>query len=169
MPGSGGHSGIAAVCLAAVVTFAGALIASPAAGGASGTPGASAAQDPPPEYEIPEGPLYMEPFPVVRIRGELARGGARVRLLRVTAGRRAVVRIRCKGRGCPVRRLRRKPGRIGKFERFLPTGTRVTIRVTRPERIGKYVRLRIRAGRPPARTDACVVPGTPDPTPCPPR
>ena len=111
----------------------------------------------------------MDPFPVVRIRGELARGGARVKLLRVTAGRRAVVRVRCRGRGCPVRRVRRKPGRLTKFERFLPAGTRITIRVTRPERIGKYVRLRIRDGRPPARTDACVVPGTSGPSPCPPR
>ena len=161
MPGTGGPRGIAAVCVAVVTAAAGAVIAPPAV--------AVTAQEPPPEYEIPDGPLYMEPFPIVRIRGELARGGARVRLLQVTAGRRAVVRVRCKGRGCPVRRLRRKPGRIGKFERFLPTGTRITIRVTRPERIGKYVRLRIRAGRPPARTDACVVPGTPGPSPCPPR
>ena len=163
MPGTGGPRGIAAICVAMVMAAAGAAmaIAPPAV--------AVPAQEPPPEYEIPDGPLYMEPFPVVRVRGELAPGGARVRVLRVTAGRRAVVRVRCKGSGCPVRRLRRKPGRIGRFERFLPAGTRITLRVTRPERIGKYVRLRIRAGRPPARTDACVVPGTSGPSPCPPR
>jgi len=160
MPGSAGRRGRAAVCVTAVVVAAGAVLVLPAA---------VPAQEPPPEYEIPDGPLYMEPFPVVRVRGELAPGGARVRVLRVTAGRRAVVRVRCKGSGCPVRRLRRKPGRIGRFERFLPAGTRITLRVTRPERIGKYVRLRIRAGRPPARTDACVVPGTSGPSPCPPR
>ena len=97
MPGTGGPKGIAAVCVAVAVAVAtagaGAVIATPAV--------AVPAQQPPPEYEIPDGPLYMEPFPVVRIRGELARGGARVRLLQVTAGRRAVVRVRCKGRGCP--------------------------------------------------------------------
>ena len=110
---------------------------------------------------------YMSPFPVVRIRGELAERGVRVTLLRVTAGRRAVVRVRCRGRGCPVARLRRGPGRLAAFQRFLPAGLRITIRVTRPNRIGKHVRLRIRDGRPPARIDACILPGTSTPAPCP--
>ncbi|HYI18963.1 MAG TPA: hypothetical protein VD836_09650 [Solirubrobacteraceae bacterium] len=112
-------------------------------------------------------PRYMKPFPVVRVRGELVGGGARLTLLRVTSGRRATVLARCKGDGCPARRLRRGPGRLTRFERFLPAGLRLTIRVTRPGYVGKYVRLRIRAGRKPARVDSCVVPGTPGPSACP--
>ena len=88
-------------------------------------------------------------------------------LLRVRAPRRATVRVSCRGEGCPVERLRRRPGRIAGFERFLPAGMRIVVRVTRRERIGKYVRLRIREGRAPARRDACLLPGSPRPAPCP--
>jgi hypothetical protein len=109
----------------------------------------------------------MQPFPIVRIRGELAARGAVVTLLRVKAGRRARVRVTCRGSGCPVKRLRRGPGRLAAFHRFLPAGTRITVRVTRPDRIGKHVRIRIRAGRPPARIDACIVPGTSGASACP--
>jgi hypothetical protein len=136
------------------------------------TPGAAVTPAPPPAAEEPDTPpalRYMEPFPVVRIRGELAERGVRVTLLRVTAGRRADVRVTCRGRGCPVLRLRRGPGRLTAFQRFLPAGMRITIRVTRPNRIGKHVRLRIRDGRPPARVDACILPGTSTPAPCPAR
>ena len=66
-----------------------------------------------------------------------------------------------------MRRLARGPGRLAAFQRFLPAGMRITIRVTRPERIGKHVRLRIRDGRAPARVDACLLPGSPRPAPCP--
>ena len=88
-------------------------------------------------------------------------------MLRVTASRRAMVRVRCSGKGCPVRKLRRKAGRIRKLERFLRAGTRITIRVTRQGFVGKHVRLVIRRGAPPSRTDRCVAPGTAGPTPCP--
>jgi hypothetical protein len=54
------------------------------------------------------------------------------------------------------------------LERFLRAGTRITIRVRRQARIGKYVRFEVRAGRPPARRDACVLPGDPRPVGCPP-
>ena len=77
------------------------------------------------------------------------------------------MRVSCRGDGCPVGRLRRRPGRIAAFERFLPAGMRIVVRVTRRERIGKYVRLRIRDGRAPARRDACLLPGSPRPAPCP--
>ena len=123
---------------------------------------------PAPALDAPSSPpRYMRPFPVVRIRGALAWRGAVVTLLRVTAGSRSVVSVRCQGSGCPVKRLRRGPGRLTPFHRFLPAGTRITIRVTRRNRIGKHVRLRIRDGRPPARIDACVLPGSRAPVECP--
>jgi len=112
-------------------------------------------------------PALLRPFPVVRIRGSVAEGGARVTLLRVTAPRRAVVRLRCKGPGCPVRRLTRRAGRIHKFERYLRAGVRITIRVTRRDLVGKHVRLVIRSGAPPQREDACVMPGATRAVACP--
>jgi len=39
--------------------------------------------------------------------------------------------------------------------------------VTRPGRVGKHVRLRIRGAKPPSRVDACVMPGSSRPAPCP--
>ena len=112
-------------------------------------------------------PRYLRPFPVVRIRGQLTDGGVQVTLLRVAAPKRARVRVSCRGDGCPAKSIRRRPGRIAAYERFLPAGMRIVVRVTRRERIGKYVRLRVRDGRVPARRDACLLPGSPRPAPCP--
>jgi hypothetical protein len=117
----------------------------------------------------PAAPRFLRPFPVVRIRGYVAARGARVTLLKVAAPSRVRVLLRCEGRGCPVvRRRARPPGRIRALERFLPAGTRITIRVIRPGYIGKYVRIRIRAGRPPSRRDACLMPGSTRAVTCPP-
>ena len=113
-------------------------------------------------------PRYLRPFPVVRIRGLVARRGAHVTLLRVTAPRRAWVKVRCRGSRCPVRRRTQRPGRVRPFERYLPAGLRIEIRVRRHGLVGKYVRLTIRAGKPPARSDACLVPGSRRPASCPP-
>jgi hypothetical protein len=114
-------------------------------------------------------PRYLRPFPVVRIRGYVAARGARVTLLKVTAPSRVTVLLRCEGRGCPIARRRsRRPGRIRALERFLPAGTRITIRVIRPGYIGKYVRINIRAGGPPSRRDACLMPGSTRAVTCPP-
>jgi len=85
----------------------------------------------------------------------------------VTAPRRAVVKIRCAGPRCPVRRRTQQPGRIRRFERFLSAGMRITIRVRRQAFVGKYVRLTVRAGLPPARRDACLLPGSARPVACP--
>lgn len=120
------------------------------------------------DYALPTGPQYLRPFPVVRLRGSIVARGVVLTLLRVTAPRTARVSLRCTGAGCPARRLTRRPGRIRRFERFLPARTRITIRVRRPGYIGKYVRVTIRAGKPPARRDACVVPGSRRPVECPP-
>jgi hypothetical protein len=116
-------------------------------------------------------PRRMRPFPVVRIAGVILARGARVRLLALVAPVGVNVRIRCRGRGCPVRSLARTTARrfvrFHRFERVLPAGVTLEFFVRRPGRIGKYSRIRIRADRPPLRVDRCLVPGRLRPVRCP--
>lgn len=110
---------------------------------------------------------YLRPFPVVRVKGTLVRGGARISLLRIKAPSGATVDARCKGPGCRVRRRSFGTGRIAALERFVRAGTRITIRISKPSAVGKYVRLIIRDGSAPKRRDACLFPGDDAPVGCP--
>jgi PKD repeat protein len=113
----------------------------------------------------------MTPFPVVRLAGEVVPGGARIQTLSVRALVGAQVVVRCRGAGCPqpllTRRSGRRPVRFRSLERFLPAGTRLVVLVRRGNQIGKYTRFLIRAGRVPARTDGCLLPGTSSKVRCP--
>ena len=90
----------------------------------------------------------------------------------------------CKGRSCPFRLTARSAGnaavgngkvrassslRIRQLEqRVLRKGVSITILVTKPGTIGKYVQFRIRKGRPPSRVDKCLMPSAPSkPVECP--
>jgi hypothetical protein len=114
-------------------------------------------------------PTLLRPFPVVRIRGYFAVRGARITLLSVRGPQHARISVRCVGSGCPVATLSlpSAPARLHPFERFLPAGTRLQVRVARPGRIGKYASFLIRAGRSPLRTDRCLLPGGSRPVRCP--
>lgn len=111
----------------------------------------------------------LRPFPVVRIRGYFRRGGVRVTLLSVNGPRSAHITARCVGRGCPIRTLSvaAAPARLHPFERFLPAGTVLQVRVTRAGSIGKYASFLIKARSAPARSDLCVMPGRARPARCP--
>lgn len=120
----------------------------------------------------------LSPFPVVRIAGRIRARGTRVRLLRVDAPRGAKVSVRCSGSGCPfrkqVRAISSAPStvsartlRVRRLERFLPAGVKVRVYVTKTGAIGKYTRIRFRAGKGPVRVDRCVMPGTWAPIQCP--
>jgi hypothetical protein len=110
---------------------------------------------------------YLSPFPVIRIKGASVAGGAIIRLLSVSAPRRAAVKVTCAGTRCPLRRLSARTGRIRPLERYLPAGLAITIRVTRPGYIGKYVRFIVRSRAAPERHDACLLPGSSRPRRCP--
>jgi hypothetical protein len=117
-------------------------------------------------------PALMSPFPIVRIAGLLLAEGARVRVLSVRAPRGAVVSVHCRGEGCPLRsvrqRVRRRVLRVQRLERLLNAGVRLEIYVRQRNRVGKYTRIRIQAGRrPPLRVDRCVRPGRLTPIRCP--
>jgi hypothetical protein len=111
----------------------------------------------------------LRPFPVVRIRGYFKTGGVRVTLLSVNAPRSARITVRCVGRGCPMRTLSlaSAPARLRPFERFLPAGTVLQVRVTRAGSIGKYASFLIRAHSAPLRTDLCLLAGRAKPAACP--
>jgi hypothetical protein len=113
----------------------------------------------------------LRPFPIVRIRGYFKRGGVRVTLLSVNAPSSAHVAARCVGSGCPVHSVRvaSAPARLRPFERFLPAGTVLQVRVTSAGRIGKYASFVIRAHSAPLRHDLCLMPGKSKPAPCPTR
>jgi hypothetical protein len=128
----------------------------------------------------------MSPFPVVRIAGRVKRRGARIRRLTVNAPPGSAVKIRCNGRGCPFKNASRTismrassgsvpvvpPSRLTRIRRLeghtLRARAILRVFVTRSDVIGKYTRFRIRKGKPPARQDSCLIPGTPKPVACPP-
>jgi hypothetical protein len=117
------------------------------------------------------GARRMRPFPVVVVAGRLRRGRTVISEFVVRGPRRARVRLRCRGRGCPFRRIshtigRRKRVRVRRAERSYRAGIVVEVRVTAPNRIGKFTRLRFRGRRAPGRRDLCLRPGARRPTPC---
>jgi hypothetical protein len=114
----------------------------------------------------------MSPFPVLVIGGRVAGRVTTIssmRLKRVPTG--SVVNTSCSGKGCPYRKSRtrvRKGGtvRIKRLERRMRAGLTLVITVRQTDRIGKYVRLRLRNGSAPARIDRCVRPGSSAPIAC---
>jgi PKD repeat protein len=119
----------------------------------------------------------LSPFPIVRMSGTVGGRGTRVRILSVQAPPLARVQVSCKGRGCPFRRrgrtvsARKRTGSPLRFRQFrgrlLRPGARVSVFVTASGAIGKYTRFRVRGGRPPARADRCLAPGSRVPMRCP--
>jgi PKD domain len=127
------------------------------------------------EYALPRPAeaRVMSPYPVVRIAGRLTRRGARIRMLSVSrAPTCAVVKVSCRGRSCPRRRVTRFMGRRGPlrfklFQRRLRAGATLIVRVSKGDTIGKFTRFRIRKGKPPRRRDNCLWPGETRGSACP--
>jgi PKD repeat protein len=113
---------------------------------------------------------HLSPWPLVRLAGALTRSGAWLRVLSVRAGAGVRVRVWCRGsRGCPKPLSKRSRGgvkRLHRFERRYEAGTRLALRITDGTRIGAYVAIRIRHGKPPLRRDLCLWPGNSKPRRC---
>ncbi len=118
----------------------------------------------------------MQPFPVVHVAGSYSHDGATLRMLSVQAPAGATVVVECSGTGCPARRQRRSvptgdgaAATIGfaGFERSLPAGLTLKVKVFAEGEIGKLTRLVIRRGKPPARSDTCLEPSGLRATGCP--
>jgi hypothetical protein len=125
---------------------------------------------PPPAPPAP--PAYLQPFPIVRLSTKLTDRGAQVRRLEVQAPPGSRVSVRCRGRSCPVRTQVRvvrttRPLHLRALEHRMRAGVVLEVRITAPQKIGKYTRFRLRRRQAPSRVDLCVQPGHVDPTPCP--
>jgi hypothetical protein len=85
----------------------------------------------------------------------------------------STIGVRCSGRGCPFKKRTRKVKKasaelnLGRWFRGarLRHGTKVEVRVTQPQTIGRVSIFRFRAG-PPRRTERCLPPGATAPRPC---
>jgi Bacterial Ig-like domain/PKD domain len=118
----------------------------------------------------------MRPFPMVRIVTTRAAHGVRLKLLAVQAPAGSRMSVRCTGRGCPAKSQSRvaSAGHGGlaavqfrRFERILPVGMTLEVRVYKPGQVGKYTRLSIRRGSRPKRDDKCLAPEGVKPIACP--
>jgi len=116
-------------------------------------------------------PKFLIPFPIVRLVGSVTHAGTRIRLLEVQAPKGAQALVRCRGQGCPVKRVEklvgRAPVRFAAFERLMPAHVVLEVLVRRGDRIGKYTRFKLRGDRRPRRADGCLWPGTTHMARCP--
>ena len=118
-------------------------------------------------------PLQVVVTPVLaRFVAGRATRVTRLDVLDLSAGTR--VDVRCTGRGCPFksRRVaiagatRRLDLRRRLALRSLRPGTVLELRILRPDAIGRVVRYRFRARRPPVRSVLCMAPGDAAPRRC---
>lgn len=130
----------------------------------------SGSQTPPGTTPAPDTSLaFIDPFPVVRIAGRFTAHRTTITRVTVNAPRGARIRLDCKGGGCPYRRKATavKLVRVRSLQRSYRSGATIEIRVTQPRRIGKYIRVKTRRGKAPARIDRCLMPGSTRPVRCP--
>jgi hypothetical protein len=114
---------------------------------------------------LPRAHGLMDPFPIVQLAGAYSSRGVDLKLLRVQVPLGTHVIVRCAGRACPVawEKYEAAPGHgslvpveFHSFERAMPAGVTISVRVFQAEEIGKLTRFVVRAGRPPVRTDTCL-------------
>ena len=117
---------------------------------------------------VPAG--FLRPAPRIRFNGQILANGTRVNILGIRAPRGTLVRVTCKGKGCPAKqrrkRIKKGPVRFRNYERFLRAGVRLAIYMRKSKTIGQYTRYQIRAGKLPIRVDRCLRPGKEKPTSC---
>jgi hypothetical protein len=114
---------------------------------------------------LPRVPGLMDPFPVVQLAGAYSTHGVDLKVLRVDVPLGTHVLVSCAGRACPVAWEKYEaaaghgsfvPVEFHSFERAMPAGVTISVRVFQAEEIGKLTRFVVRAGRPPVRTDTCL-------------
>ena len=127
---------------------------------ASATPAATPTQTPAPFVSAPPAAV-VRGLPVIRTSGSYTAKRTRFERVLVTAERGFRVEASCSRRACKATRSagRGSPVRVKRMERAYPPGVVLTIRVIAPDATGKLVRIQVRRGRPPLRSDRCLGPG----------
>jgi hypothetical protein len=125
---------------------------------------------------LPTSAGVMYPFPLISIRGRDFSSGVRISRLAVKAAGGARIAVTCGHGRCPAKSARRiarsKSGHaswvsIRRFERFLPAGVILQVRVWQPGKIGAYTRFHVRRRKLPVRSDSCLDLGATRPIACP--
>ena len=107
----------------------------------------------------------LQPFPIIRMVAIVKASGADVKSLAVKTSAGARSAVTCRGKRCPARAAAHvvpasRRGsvwvRFRSFQRFLPAGTVLEVRVTKAGKIGAYTRLAIRRHKLPSRLDSCL-------------
>lgn len=127
---------------------------------------------PPPDGDASDA-RRLNPFPVVVVAGRVGPRMTRVTGFVVRGPRRALVRVRCGGssRVCPLRSSRsRIPAsrrlRVPGVQNAYRPGAVLDVRVTAPDKVGKFTRITFRSDRTPRRVERCLAPGDDTPVPC---
>lgn len=117
------------------------------------------------------GARLLSPFPRIVIAGVVIRGAAELSEFTIRGPRGALVKLRCRGRGCPFRtrrlRMRARRVRVRSLERRWRPGALLEVNIGRSGFIGKFSRFRFRSGAVPGRRDLCLRPGAKKPSRCP--
>jgi PKD repeat protein len=98
----------------------------------------------------------------IGIRGRLSGSDTVVTRLRVRAPKKAMIRVRCVGQGCPKAMRKRSKGRrlrFRRFEREFKPGVRLVVTVSRKGFLGRRTSFKMKKGAEPVRRDGCVAPG----------
>jgi hypothetical protein len=136
----------------------------------TGTPFSNQGPSSPPQQpnHPSPGPKLLSPFPTVRTAGSFS--GSRTTFTRFTvkAPRGTKVAASCKQSRCRyAKKLKTaKTVHLRKLERTFKAGTRIRLRLTKPDLIGKFVEIRIRRNKRPLRSDRCLRPGRVKPVSC---
>jgi PKD repeat protein len=105
-------------------------------------------------------PGFMQPPPRFAFNGLIFSNGMRMLAVGARAPRGALVTIRCKGKGCPVKqrrkRVKKSTVRFRTFERFLRPGIKLEYFITKKGKVGTYRSYVIRAGKRPKIRGGCV-------------
>ena len=125
----------------------------------------SAAGEPAADTSLP----FIDPFPVIRIAGRFKGKKTTLTKVSVRAPKGARIRVACKARGCPYKRkaVAVRLIHLRSLRRTYRPKAQIEIRVTQPQKIGKYTRIRTRRGKAPLRLDRCLMPGKTKPVRCP--
>lgn len=115
--------------------------------------------------EPPRSAGVLYPFPIVRIRGMDFPLRVKISRLAVKAPIGATIAVTCRDARCPAKAARRvAPAKAGhgawvpfrQFERAIPAGAILEVRVSQPGKIGAYMRFHVRRRKFPVRSDSCL-------------